>query len=87
MLLYNSRARCRRCCLWPFCFLDLEHYSDPVRPVTLPRHHGVVYVVVSLFAWRRPAHRSCDITNDLRFEMVQGADAAETSAAQVLLAL
>ena len=30
MLLYNSRARCRRCCLWPFCFLDLEHYSDPV---------------------------------------------------------
>ena len=86
MLLYNSRARCRRCCLWPFCFLDLEHYSDPVRPAAItPR--GVGYVVVSLFAWRRPAHRSCDIANDLRFEMVQGADAAETSAAQVLLAL
>ena len=30
MLLYNSRSRCRCCCLWPFCFLDLEHYSDPV---------------------------------------------------------
>ena len=35
MLLYNSRSRCRCCCLWPFCFLDLEHYSDPVRPATL----------------------------------------------------
>ena len=76
MLLYNSRARCRRCCLWPFCFLDLEHYSDPVRPAAItPR--GVGYVVVSLFAWRRPAHRSCDIANDLPFERVQGVDAAE----------
>ena len=53
MLLYNSRSRCRCCCLWPFCFLDLEHYGDPVRPATLRRPYGVDYVVVSLFAWRR----------------------------------
>ena len=63
LILPYSRSRCRCCCLWPFCFLDLEHYSDPVRPAAItPR--GVGYVVVSLFAWRRPAHRSCDIAND-----------------------